>query len=274
LVLFSKKNFFLRLPKHFLRRGTPSQNYNAIPLGTVRRLGQETAMPHDAMKPLRPLYWPTLLASSLLGTSLGDFYAKTIGLGHASGIVPMALMFFLLRRLAPAGTAAYWAAVVLLRVMATNFADLLTHDLHVPFGLTAAVLALSLAQAVLAGRPAARDGLPRINSLYWATMFLAGLLGTAGGDGLADTIGLPQSASLLGALFIAALALRARAGWATTLTYWCAIACARGAGTNGADWLADQTTLVTATALNTCLMLGLIVALAIKRPFALIKEQI
>src|SRR5262249_19235289 len=82
-------------------------------------------------------YWGAILVASMCGANTGDFIARNLHLGHARGLVPLAVLFFVIlwmeRRAKVATEAYYWLAVIVLRTAATNLADLATHDLRIPY---------------------------------------------------------------------------------------------------------------------------------------------
>lgn len=179
-------------------------------------------------------FWRTLLAASLLGTAAGDFAADTVGLGFLAGppVLSIAVTIVLLaeRRISAVGTGFYWTAIVLTRIAATNTADFLTHARGLGLGFAPVALALAAALALVARRDRVV-----VDGRYWATIAIASLLGTVGGDWLSDSIGL-RWAALAALPCVAAPALwrnpRSVAG------YWLAVAGVRVAGTIWADLMA------------------------------------
>ncbi len=211
----------------------------------------------DAGRPaaLGPRYWAALSVASVFGATLGDVLSHDLHLGHWRGVPPLLLLGWLVVRGGRRGwlnlTLAYWSAVVLVRAMATNVADLANHDAHFPQpALLAGLVAAMLAGLAWPARPGAAggpaSGLPNTRGSYWVVLFLAGTLGTVLGDDGSDRFGLGGASATLGAILGGALLLRwllppaprtAKAG------YWATVVTARTAGTSVGDLLADRTGL-------------------------------
>ena len=228
-----------------------------------------------------PRYWAALVLASAFGANTGDFAAHDLHLGHAWGLVPLAIVFaaILLAEARSRATteAFYWFAIVTMRTAATNLADLADHDLHVEPLAVIAVLALALVALVLtqpdalAPRPDAGRGAPVTDARYWATMLVAGVLGTALGDYAADDLGLEAglAAVINLAILFGLLALGRRPGFQSKAAYWITVVAVRTAGTNLGDWLASRHGLGLGLALSTTLTglaFGALVALWRPRP--------
>src|SRR3977135_2786726 len=80
-------------------------------------------------------YWAAIVAASICGTNTGDLAAGPLGLGHVRGILPLAAIFLVIvwaeKMLDWTTVAFYCLAIIVLRTMATNIADLATHDPNV-----------------------------------------------------------------------------------------------------------------------------------------------
>ena len=199
-------------------------------------------------------YWTALSLASIAGANLGDFCAHDLQAGHLRGLAPLALLLgavlILERRSRRPGQAWYWLAILILRTAATNLADLADHDLRLPLPAVLATLATLLAATLLGGEPRRLPGLPPTNARYWTAMLLAGTLGTAAGDAIADGLGLAPAFALT-ALTLAA----ASTGGAG---YWARILAIRTAGTNAGDLLAQALGLTQSTSLSTGTLIGLL----------------
>lgn len=228
-----------------------------------------------------PRYWTALVLASAFGANTGDFAAHDLHLGHTLGLVPLALVFAGIlvaeARSRVATEAFYWFAIVTLRTAATNLADFADHDLHVAPLAVIAVLSVALAALVLTDRnvlTSARDAnreAPTTDARYWATMLVAGVLGTALGDVAADDLGLEAGPAAMVNLVILAglLGLGRRSGFRTKAAYWITVVAVRTAGTNVGDWLASRHGLGLGLALSTTLTglaFGATVALWRPRP--------
>ena len=88
----------------------------------------------------------------MAGANAGDFFAHILGLGHALGLLPLAILFGIVlwgeARAKLPSEVWYWLAIIVLRTGATNLADLMTHDWALGSPLTVAALTVFL----IAGR--------------------------------------------------------------------------------------------------------------------------
>ena len=226
-------------------------------------------------------YWVALIMASAFGANTGDFAAHNLHLGHALGLIPLAIIFaailFAESRARFSTEAFYWFAIVTMRTAATNIGDLFDHDLHVAPLLVIAVLVVLLAALVLTDRAAfaplrGGDGaVPPTDARYWTTMLVAGVLGTALGDYCADDLGLEAGlAAIVNLAVLAALLGIGRApGFGTKAMYWVTVVGVRTSGTNVGDWLASRHGLGLGLPLSTTLTglaFGALVALWRPRP--------
>jgi uncharacterized membrane-anchored protein len=195
-------------------------------------------------------YWAAILAASMCGANTGDFLSRIMGLGHWRGVPFLIAAFFLIvwaeKRSVVTTEAYYWLAIILLRTGATNLADLSTHDfkLGYPFTLLGLTTLLILV-LIVDPAPARRDNantpqLPATDLPYWIAMLIAGTLGTAGGDCVADSLGLGMASMLLTAVFGATLLAATGYGAMSKWWYWATIVAARTAGTALGDLLASR----------------------------------
>lgn len=228
-----------------------------------------------------PRYWAALVLASAFGANTGDFAAHDLHLGHTLGLVPLALVFAGIlvaeARSRIATEAFYWFAIVTMRTAATNLADFADHDMHLAPLAVIAVLSVALAALVLTDREGLASGLDAdrgaltTDARYWATMLVAGVLGTALGDFAADDLGLEAGLAAVINLAILAglLGLGHRSGFRTKAAYWITVVAVRTAGTNVGDWLASRHGLGLGLALSTTLTglaFGAVVALWRPRP--------
>ena len=200
-------------------------------------------------------YWIAILVASMCGANAGDYLARILGLGHANGLLPLALVFtaiVLAERWANVTTVLwYWLAIIVLRTGATNLADLATHDFKLNFQVVEAGLVVLLAACVIAGngmRAASTltsntlGSVPKTDGWYWAAMLTAGTLGTVLGDDVGDNtpLGIGMGSIALLAVFAGVLATATFYGRLTLPWYWIAIVAARTAGTTMGDFLASR----------------------------------
>jgi uncharacterized membrane-anchored protein len=200
-------------------------------------------------------FWAALCLASVFGANMGDFFAHNLGLGHARGLPYLIVAFLLivmLERFDPLTHAGwYWTAIVVIRTAATNLADLLCGDWHLPRLLVTATVALALAATVMlvwsAGRRAGdRADWKRLilgaDAPYWLSMLLAGVTGTVMGDYFSHNLQLGDAwASIVLSLALTGCFLAGRRGaiWQPAL-YWATVVMVRAAGTAVGDWLAQR----------------------------------
>ncbi len=197
-----------------------------------------------------PGYWTALSIASVFGANMGDFCSKILHLGHANGLLPLAILFGAIlaaeRRATAANVAFYWLAVIALRTAATNTGDLLTHDFAIPYPVAMAGLAALLAGILILERPSPqarrKTSVPDTNLYYWAAMMVAGTLGTATGDYVADVLrlGAGGGSLVLCAVLAVVLAARAIGDFTSRASYWITIVAIRSAGTTMGDYLAGR----------------------------------
>jgi uncharacterized membrane-anchored protein len=188
----------------------------------------------------------------MCGTNTGDLAAGPLGLGHVRGMLPLAGIFLAVvwaEKLVDWTTVAfYWLAIIVLRTMATNIADLATHDLKLSYPVFLLILIAFMAAMLWADRfrlnekahrAGARARLPTTDWSYWVVMLAAGVFGTALGDWLADEVGLGVYwASVVGMPLFAAAVWAAYRFDLSKPWYWIAIATCRTWGTDLGDMLA------------------------------------
>jgi uncharacterized membrane-anchored protein len=214
----------------------------------------------------------------MAGANTGDFAARYLHLGHTGGLLPLALIFLAIvwaeTRARRTTELYYWLAIIVLRTGATNLADLMTHDLHLGYPLTLAALTALIIAVLLfvywrdgGAATAASDGrkLPATDSAYWIAMLTAGTLGTAGGDFVADEVGLGvgYGSLVLFAIFLVVLLGATRIGKMSLFWYWAAIVAARTAGTTMGDFLPGRRGLDLGLPLSTTITLTMLAAIVI-----------
>jgi uncharacterized membrane-anchored protein len=200
-------------------------------------------------------FWVALCLASIFGANTGDFIAHYLNLGHAGGlpflVVAFALVLVAERFDRRAHEAWYWLAIVIVRTAATNLADFLTDDMNVPRRVDTVGLAVSLVVAVLSAwlwRRRSGKGSDRRSLVlgadagYWASMLIAGTLGTVIGDYLAydrhvgNAVGSIALSIVLAGFFL----LGARGLIWRVPFYWATVVMVRAAGTCVGDFLAGR----------------------------------
>ncbi len=197
------------------------------------------------------LFWVVKLLSTAMGEAFSDYLvfhvnpylavvAATLGL-----TVALAVQLRASRYEAPF----YWLAVVMVAVFGTMVADVLHVVFDIPYAVSAAGLAATLAVVFVAWHRV--EGTLSIHSIdsprrelfYWATVMATFALGTAAGDLTAATLGLGYPASAL--LFAVAFAVPGVGyrflGWNPIASFWAAYVITRPLGASVADWLGKGT---------------------------------
>jgi hypothetical protein len=207
-------------------------------------------------------YWAALCLASIFGANMGDFFARNLGLGHVAGLpflaFALAIVLVSERFDRSVHQVYYWAAIIIVRTGATNFADFACGDMKLPralviAGLTALLVAALFASWQFAWRPQsgkdfvsgkdrASDSVLRADAGYWVSMFIAGTLGTVIGDYCSHNLQLDDGgASLLLVPILALLFAIARNGLLRSLPYyWLTIVTVRAAGTVVGDYVAGR----------------------------------
>ncbi|MFN8634524.1 MAG: hypothetical protein U0893_11760 [Chloroflexota bacterium] len=216
-------------------------------------------------------YWVALCTASVLGCNTGDGFASIFG--FLSGLPILLALFgltlFLERRDDRPRQIYYWTAIIIVRTAATNLADFTDQHLrNTAFLVLGLLLLAALAvRFVLARMSSARQPgegvLDRVDLLYWATMLVAGTLGTALGDFSSFRTGLGLAgASLVLSIVVAGL-IGLGSGvrlFSFSLYYWATVVAIRTAGTSAGDYFAriwglPESTLVFAVILVALLAL-------------------
>jgi uncharacterized membrane-anchored protein len=196
---------------------------------------------------INQLYWASLILASIFGANAGDYLADGLGLGHLSGIPYLAaclIVVFMIERFARRPSALYfWVAIIIIRASATNIGDVF-HDYKIGFTysvpLTALLLIVSVAIWRMVRPPTSIPGIVPVNGFYWVSMFLAGVLGTVGGDAMSYGVHLGNLyATIVLAIPLALVFVIGRHGLLTQLYYyWLTVSLIRSAGTAAGDWIA------------------------------------
>lgn len=225
-------------------------------------------------------YWVGITVASICGANIGDVPADEFGLSNAAGIAALAAAFAAIvsvnQRSRNGHESLFWIAIIIVRAAATNIADLAIGRSHTGYWITAAALAalltvtLAVGSAMSAG---AESRALRAGPGYWATMLIAGTLGTVLGDGMGHaiapiTIGVPVSACIAAMTVAAIFVYRAKHGISSagTASYWVAIPAIRALGTNLADIAAYLLSLPVSIALSSLLLAGVLTAWRDPRP--------
>lgn len=225
---------------------------------THKRAIRETSMKQIHLPILGPRYWVALCIASIFGANMGDFFAHNLGLGHVAGLPFLAAALVIIMVVERFDRIThqvyYWAAIIIIRTAATNFADFTSGDLKLPRSWVIACLTLILVIALwsswqLAWRRMNKadktKSLLSVDSGYWICMFIAGILGTVIGDYCSHDLHLNDGgAAILLSPFVAVLFLVGRNNLLRWLPfYWLTVVAIRAAGTAVGDFIAGRNML-------------------------------
>jgi uncharacterized membrane-anchored protein len=238
--------------------------------GVVIALVGRRAMQSKHVPSLGQRYWVALCIASVFGANMGDFFAKDLDLGHVRGLpilaVMLAIIFIVERRDRKLHQVYYWLAIIVVRTAATNLADLAKDDMNLDWVWVLTGFTILLVIAVLFGRflspkstigmeDEGGAGLPKTDSFYWASMLVAGTLGTVLGDftSFGSGLGLAKSSIVLSVILGGWFSI-SRGLLRVTPFYWTTIVLVRAAGTAVGDYLARDLGLPLSTILTGVLM--------------------
>ena len=195
-------------------------------------------------------YWVAMLIASLVGTTLGDFISGDLSLGFVKGLLPLGLILaaiFVVEQKSTTTTEAYyWTAIVLTRTMATNLADLATHDFKLGYALIEVALFSTFLLAMLSRRSKADvsvislkgtgqplTSLPNNDVRYWFMLLVASTIGTTLGDFVSENIGVgtAQASIFWGLILVGVFYLQHKAKFSSAVVYWIILIIMRATGT-------------------------------------------
>jgi len=139
-----------------------------------------------------PLYWATIVASTMFGTTMADFADRSLGIGYAGGstllfaglLVVLAIWYRMQGTIAPASVTApraeifFWIAITFSQTLGTALGDWVSDGFDLGSAIGALVFAAGL--AVVAALYF-WTSVSRV-SLFWAALILARPLGATLGD--------------------------------------------------------------------------------------------
>lgn len=216
----------------------------------IRRAG--SSAPARAMLSKVPevtvYFWITKVLTTGMGESTSDFLAARLGPvpAVALGAVALAASLFLQFRARRYVAWIYWTAVVMVSVFGTMAADILHVGLGIPYLVSTAFYAVTLAVVFLAWYVTERTlsihsvRTRRREVFYWAAVMTTFALGTATGDLTATTMRMGYFSS--GVAFAVLIAVPAvchrRFGLNAIFAFWFAYVVTRPLGASFADWFA------------------------------------
>jgi uncharacterized membrane-anchored protein len=192
-------------------------------------------------------FWAIKALSTAMGESTSDYLVHAmapvvaVALGFIGFLVALGIQFSMGRYVAWA----YWFAVVMVGVFGTMAADVLHVGFHVPYVVSSALYAVTLAVIFSTWQRTEKTlSIHTIDSarrelFYWATVVATFAMGTAVGDLSAVTLNLGYIGSA--AVFAVLIAVTAigywRLHWNPILAFWLAYVLTRPLGASFADWL-------------------------------------
>ena len=215
--------------------------------GPARSIGRNAAGVVLKVPEITLYFWIVKLLSTAAGESASDYLVYDINkylavvLGFAGLIGALALQLAVRRYVTPI----YWLAVVMVAVFGTMTADVLHIVVGVPYAVSSAFFAVSLAVIFVLWHKSEKTlsihtiYTRRRELFYWATVIATFALGTATGDMTATTLGLGYFVSIL--LFAVLFAMPGLAyrftGLNGVVAFWFAYVITRPLGASFADWL-------------------------------------
>jgi uncharacterized membrane-anchored protein len=207
-------------------------------------------------------YWVLISLASIFGTNTGDLAVRwyklaaelfdlpmLLGFKHLGPLPILVVLFgliYLIEKIDARKIELYfWTAIIIIRTAATNIADGLNDDVHLPIAISIGIFVFCLLVGALIWQHKRQQPLndifiPNSNLFYWVMMCVAGILGTLIGDELAHSLGLQFASLLLTILMVGLVAIGYQKFLIFTAMYWFGIAFARIAGTAVGDWLAKS----------------------------------
>lgn len=223
-------------------------------------------------------FWIIKVLATTVGETAADFLSDTLGFGlRGTSIIMGAVLVVALvaqvrtRRYVPW---IYWLTVVLVSIVGTLITDNLSDNLGVTLFVSTPVFAVALAVSFAVWYSIERTlsihtiVTARRELFYWAAVLFTFALGTAGGDLMAEQLGLGY---LLSGLIFAALIAGVAVGWLELdanpiAAFWIAYVLTRPLGASCGDLLAQPPAeggLGLGTVATTSMFLTAIVALVV-----------
>jgi uncharacterized membrane-anchored protein len=194
-------------------------------------------------------FWIIKILATTLGETSGDAVTMSMNLGYLIGTAIFSAIFAAAvaaqmnsRRFHPL---LFWTVIVATTTVGTTLADFVDRSLGIGYvGGSSLLAALLLASLAIWHRAMGTVSIASINSrqaetFYWVTIMFSQTLGTALGDGMADSTGLGYAGGAL--VFAAGLAVTTAAYfWAKvsrTMLFWIAFVLTRPLGATVGDFL-------------------------------------
>jgi uncharacterized membrane-anchored protein len=190
-------------------------------------------------------FWIIKIIATTLGETGGDAVTMSMNLGYLAGTAIFAAAVTAQMSAKQFHPLLYWAVIVATTTVGTTLADFVDRSLGIGYlGGSSLLAVLLVASLALWHRTMGTVSIASINSksaetFYWVTIMLSQTLGTALGDGMADSIGLGYAGGAL--VFAAGLAVVTGAYFWTnisrTVLFWVAFVLTRPLGATVGDFL-------------------------------------
>ncbi len=201
----------------FLSHGPMNLGYALATLILMVLVVTTLYLERSAKVPNVKRYWTTVIAMSTAGTTLADYFSRTLKMGYFWSTAMLFVAFFL--------TLMFWKRGTL------RSDSLLPHvDIHAAKS-TSGLPHVSLENAT--------NALPKTDNRYWAAIMVASTLGTTLGDALSNgtKLGFGGGTLLLSGLLTAVLILEYRAKLSNEFRYWSALILASTIGATSGDYV-------------------------------------
>jgi uncharacterized membrane-anchored protein len=191
-------------------------------------------------------FWVLKLITTAMGEAASDYLLNAIGLlGLVLGSAGFAIALWVQLRTRRYNAFAYWSAVMMVAVFGTMAADVIHHQLGVPFGTSTLFCAIAVAATFWIWHRS--ENTLSVHSIttrrrevfYWLAVSFTFALGTAAGDLTASQLHFGFVGSII--LFATVMAVPALCHWRFhlngVLAFWWAYISTRPLGASVADWV-------------------------------------
>jgi uncharacterized membrane-anchored protein len=194
-------------------------------------------------------FWIIKILATTLGETGGDAVSMSMNLGYlvSTGIfmVLFVAAVFMQTKAKRFHPLLYWATIIASTTVGTTLADFATRSLGIGYAggsallLTLLLLSVFIWYKALGRIDVASISTPRAEGHYWLTIMFSQTLGTALGDGSADTAGLGYlgAAAIFSSLLLVIVAIHFFTTVSRTALFWSAFVLTRPLGAVVGDFL-------------------------------------
>ena len=210
------------------------------------RAGQRRGPMAVKVPEITATFWILKLLTTGMGEAASDYLLSTLRfVGFGIGLLGFVLSLWVQFRTRRYNAFAYWSAVMMVAVFGTMAADVMHHQLHVPFEISTAGYLLALMVTFWAWHRTERSlsihsiTTRRREVFYWLAVSFTFALGTAAGDLTASVLHFGFAGSIV--LFAVVFAIPAMGYWRfrlnSVVAFWWAYIITRPLGASVADWV-------------------------------------